>query len=303
MTTLTLSDTDLTASPLAISTLFLPQPLRPAVMAVNQLLSRVVEIPEEVSEPAVGAAKLAWWKGQLLDDLSNAVHPDLQRVYRLCPVIQLKGTAVDQLVETLNQLIQKSVFQDTDDMWQVCMAVGQACLDIECQLLQHHQAANKNESRDVAGEDNIKAGEVSVLAASHALHFFLRLLHNFASTDALLPWPFPLQLQARHQMNSARFHTVAADDRERSELHKLRIAMCRDLLREILQRLPAKADYMAISADYLLPSVLMHHLEQRLLRRYLRKPEQILSLTKVNWSPLDVLSTWWCSQSLMRQLR
>lgn len=276
--------------------LFVPQEVRPAALAVHQLLARILEIPEEVTEPSVAVAKLAWWRGQMAGKLSDAVHPDVQKVLQHCDIDELPLEALDRLLDAMEQIIGKSVFQSVDEMWSVCIAVGEGAFALEYELL---QAPGNRQLRTVKLEKNA----LNVLASIYGLHFFLRLLHHFNDSDKLLPWPFPMQLQARHQMNQTRFHSRGSSESEKLALRAQRAALCRDLLHEIQQRFPSSDAYRQLSlSTAALPGLLMHHLEQRLVQRYVRNPTALFALQSIRWSPLDVVSLWWSSQRWSRRL-
>lgn len=255
---------------------FIPQHQQQAWLALQGLLADIVEIPEEVSEPLVGYSKLSWWREQLSQTWTQGAHPTLRALRVSSELGQFAPEAVTALLESLHQFLERGSYQTVAELWRVCQELGAACVRLEVQLL--------------GGQ----VGEQlpATWASARGLHYFLRQLHQ--GGQACSAWPFPLNLQARHQVNRQNFGRDEAAS----------AALIADLLAEIAQQLPSQAALQRDAGDgAILPSLLMYQVERRLLGRYQRRPRDlILRSPGRRWTPLDVLSLWWRAQSL-RHLR
>lgn len=255
---------------------FIPQHQQQAWLALQGLLADIVEIPEEVSEPLVGYSKLSWWREQLSQSLSQGGHPALRALRVSSRLEQFAPEVVTALLESLHQFLERSSYQTVDELWRACQELGAACVRLEILLF------------DGQAGEQLPASWVR----ARGLHYFLRQLHQ--GGQACSAWPFPLNLQARHQVNRQTFGRDEAAS----------TALIADLLAEIAQQLPTQAELQRDADDAaILPTVLLYQVERRLLGRYQRRPRDlILRSPGRRWTPLDVLSLWWRAQSL-RHLR
>lgn len=266
-------------SPLSLTQLFTPEVLQEPAVAAFALLNELWRVPEEVSEPSVGAAKLQWWQQQLAGDLQQANHPVITGLLNVHPEACLPMPSLVQLIDTLSECLELGVYTDEEALWQRCQRIGLSSLQVQLAVL--------------GAEDDalMEATSNELWAAPLGLHYVLRLIHQFAHVDHCLPWPVPMNLQARHQVNPHNY----------SEKPQLLAQALSDTLGGIQQRLPKPAE-LAKQANLpqLLPCLLLYALEWRLLRRYQRQADLLLEQQQQRWRPRDTLSVWWHSQRLRK---
>ena len=77
------------------SFLFLPPPRRRAITALYAFCREVDDVVDEVSEPSVAAAKLAWWRGEVADAFAG--HPTHPVTQALMPHVADYGIEAAQL--------------------------------------------------------------------------------------------------------------------------------------------------------------------------------------------------------------
>jgi phytoene/squalene synthetase len=266
-------------SPLSLTQLFTPTVLQEPVVAAYALLNELWRVPEDVSEPSVGAAKLNWWQQQLANTLDQAAHPAIKGVLNVQAEVQLPADDANAFIATLTDCLELGVYSDVEALWQRCLQMGRHALQIQLAILgaSTERAAVLNQESD--------------WAVPLALHYFLRLIHQFGQQDHCLPWPVPMNLQARHQVNPQNY----AEHPEH-----LKCAL-QDLVKTVRQSLPTPAQLAAkAELPQLLPCLLLFALENRLLKRYQQQPELLLEQQQQRWRPMDTMSLWWNSQRLRK---
>ncbi len=84
-----------------LATLHAPEPVRPALVALFALDRVLAEVPASVSEPLVGAIRLAWWREALarLDSAPAPAEPHLAAAAALLLPAGISGVALAGLTE------------------------------------------------------------------------------------------------------------------------------------------------------------------------------------------------------------
>lgn len=256
-------------SPLQLTQLYVPVSQRPVVIAIHTVLVELMAIPETVSDVGVAEAKLAWWRDQLLRHESSANrHPALRALMAHRDLAILKKNTVDDFLNGLHRVVSRSSYQNIDELWADCQLIGTAAWQLEMQALSSGQ----------------QDGD---LAAAGAAHYFIRSLFRLSHGDSIAPWPLPLSLQARHQINREQFRQGLAADAN-SDLK----AAIKNLIQEGRQRItPLMSDSPPSSAVYAHTWV-MSWFNQRYLRRLEKNPDFLFHSRGSPYGLWDAVALW-----------
>ncbi|HIC80210.1 MAG TPA: hypothetical protein EYP07_04490 [Kiloniellaceae bacterium] len=252
------------ASPWLLVQPYLTADKRRSLLAVSALLNELWLLPDGVSETSIGINKLHWWQQQLSAPLPRqGGHPVLAVLAQVSARPQLPISPLATLMQSLQQQMEQQSYATVDHLWDDCVMLGSAAAELSMTL--------------VDGDSD------DTLLPMGALRYFMTILGRISTAaDNSAPWPVPLSLQARHQLN-----------REQARRHPEQLSpMLSDLLADIEQRLasgwPPAGMRVGNGRHLLLAAVL----DQRRLQRLRRNPALLRQPRRRPWNLAAAWAVW-----------
>jgi len=229
--------------------MFLPPPRRAAITAFYAFCREVDDVVDEVSEPSVAAAKLAWWRGEVADAFAgHPTHPVTQALMPHVADYGIEAAQLNAVIDGCRIDLEQARFADCAALQHYCHLVAGVVGEVAAGIFGRTEAQTvdyahrlglamqlTNIIRDVG--DDARRGRIYLPLAE---------LDRFgvAEEELLLrrsPWGYSERFTALMQFQAARAHAtydealalLPAADR-RAQMPGLMMAnIYRTLLREI----------------------------------------------------------------------
>jgi len=105
--------------------LFLPKPRRLCITAFYAFCREVDDVVDEVSEPGVAAAKLAWWRQAVLDAFEGQIHhPVLKALMPWCEEFQIQSHHLLSIIEGCEMDLTQTRYLDRASLERYCHLVA-----------------------------------------------------------------------------------------------------------------------------------------------------------------------------------
>ncbi len=105
--------------------LFLPPPRRAAITAFYAFCREVDDVVDEVSDPAVAAAKLAWWRQEVAAAYAGKPsHPVMQALMPLAPDYSITAAHLQAVIEGCQTDLDQTRFLDYPGLQRYCHLVA-----------------------------------------------------------------------------------------------------------------------------------------------------------------------------------
>lgn len=105
--------------------LFLPKPRRLCITAFYAFCREVDDVVDEVSEPGVAAAKLAWWRQSVLDAFEGQIHhPVLKALMPWCEEFQIQSHHLLSIIEGCEMDLTQTRYLDRASLERYCHLVA-----------------------------------------------------------------------------------------------------------------------------------------------------------------------------------
>lgn len=237
-------------NPLTASLPYAPEALRDRIIALRAVIAEIARVADEVSEPEVGRARLAWWRQALRESLP---HPAVQAWTASGGAADIDPASFDALIEGVARTLHEPRFENRDQAWRFCRQVGGTAWALEADLV------------DPGGRARETMSELG--AASYAI----RLVRDLGIDARNHRWMAPLDLQASYQVSRA----DALGEHGASTGFN---GMIRAWLDDILGRCnEAVAGFDPEQAWRQRHLFILHALDRRLALKLARHPRRILS--------------------------
>jgi len=137
-------------SSLYYSLLFLPEPRRQAITAVQAFAREVGEIVDEVSEPGVARMKLAWWRTQI--ERLYAGQPDHPVGRALAPAVErfdLPRERFDEVIAGVTMDVDHAGYANIAELVDYCYYTAATVALLSADILGYSRAATLDHARDL----------------------------------------------------------------------------------------------------------------------------------------------------------
>lgn len=252
-------------NPLLASLPFAPADERDAILALRTLVTELAAVPGEVSDPDVAVRKLDWWR-QALSAPAGQAHPALEAANQTSLPERLGMSAWDDLLAGVLASVAAPRFEQFEELWAHCRAVGGAAAVLEARLV----------------EPGIEAEAFLELGAAG---YLVRIVRDLALDARRGRWQVPLDLQAAFQVDRQQ----AAEARDSRAWRALVLEMLSRAHRSRQQALDELAPAAAWRHRHLLITVA---LDARLARRLARRPAGILHRRMLPGRLGNLLTAW-----------
>ena len=196
--------------------LFLPPPRRAAITAFYAFCREVDDVVDEVSDPAVAAAKLQWWRQEVAQSFSGrATHPVTQALLPLSEAFDIRAEHLLAVIDGCQMDLDQTRYLDYIALQRYCHlvagVVGEVAASIfgrssEATLRYAHQLGLAmqltNIVRDVG--DDARRGRIYLPLAD--LQRFDVKAHELLKRDA--PWGYSDRFTALMRFQAERAHAA-----------------------------------------------------------------------------------------------
>ena len=229
--------------------LFLPPQRRAAITAFYAFCREVDDVVDEVSDPSVAAAKLAWWRIEVAQAFSgHPTHPVMQALMPLAETFAINQTQLLAVIEGCDMDLQQSRMLDYPALQRYCHLVAGIVGEVASSIFGATQAntqayAHKlglamqltNIIRDVG--DDARRGRIYLPISE--LQAFEVKSHELLKRES--PWGYSERFQKLMQFQAARAHQMYDEafarlpelDRKAQRPGLMMANIYRSLLREI----------------------------------------------------------------------
>ena len=105
--------------------LFLPPPRRAAITAFYAFCRAVDDVGDEVSDPAVAATKLAWWRKEVAEAFAgHPTHPTLKALAPHCEPFAIEAQHLLQVIDGCQMDLEQSRYLDFAGLARYCHLVA-----------------------------------------------------------------------------------------------------------------------------------------------------------------------------------
>ena len=105
--------------------LFLPPQRRAAITAFYAFCREVDDVVDEVSDPGVASAKLAWWHNEVRQSFAGKPsHPVMQALAPLCPEFGIEPSALQSVIEGCEMDLTQTRYLDYPNLTRYCHLVA-----------------------------------------------------------------------------------------------------------------------------------------------------------------------------------
>ncbi len=229
--------------------LFLPEERRAAITAFYAFCREVDDVVDEVSDPTVAAAKLAWWRAEVTAAYGgHANHPVTQALLPLAGTYDIRAEHLNAVIEGCEMDLQQSRMLDFSALQHYCHLVAGVVGEVAANIFGRSEAATvqyahtlgramqlTNIIRDVG--DDARRGRV-YLPLSELQRFEVKT-HELLKREA--PWGYSDRFQALMKFQAERAHAtydqamalLPESDRRAQKPGLMMANIYRSLLREI----------------------------------------------------------------------
>jgi phytoene synthase len=260
-----------------VSYRFAPRQFASRLLALRAFLVRISSIPAEVSEPAVGLAKLSWWRNELGGEaLRTTQHPVARALRDSGVLFDIDGELLEGYFSAVAGFMSTETYEDEPALFDLAMGIG------------GHEALMET-AQD--GHPQQPGAAAKIGAGS----FLYRAVIRPGLRKCQDAWWVPLNLQARHGAEIRSTHT-GRWPKDWEDLVNALCATAREWLDQGLGEmgscLPPVCHHLVINAE----------LKRRRLVRILRNPGRDLEWSLRSSSIGDVWATWRLARRLRRTM-
>ena len=229
--------------------LFLPPPRRAAITAFYAFCREVDDVVDEVSDPAVAATKLQWWRREVASAYAGTPsHPVMQALMPLAADYQIEAANLLAVIEGCQTDLEQTRFLDYPALQRYCHLVAGIVGEVAANIFGRSEAATvhyahrlgqamqlTNIIRDVG--DDARRGRI-YLPLSELQQFDVKA-HELLRREA--PWGYGDRFTALMKFQAARAHAafdaalklLPEADRQAQKPGLMMANIYRTLLREI----------------------------------------------------------------------
>jgi phytoene synthase len=132
------------------SFMFLPPERRRAITALYAFCREVDDVVDEVADPAVARAKLAWWRQQVAAVFGGAPqHPVAQALQPVVAVFALPEAHFQTVIDGMTMDLDRSRYVDFADLETYCHRVAGVVGLMSAEIFGHTEAATTRYARDL----------------------------------------------------------------------------------------------------------------------------------------------------------
>lgn len=166
-------------NPLTASLPFAPPDQRNRILGLRAIIAEIASVPDTVSDPEIGLAKLGWWKRAMRENLP---HPARQALETSGAAAMLDDAQVESLIDAVAATLDNPRFENREQAWAFCLRVGGPAAQLEAGLL---------------GASPELALRFRTLGATA---YLVRLVRDLAIDARNHRWLVPLDIQAEFQV-------------------------------------------------------------------------------------------------------
>ena len=229
--------------------MFLPPPRRAAITSFYAFCREVDDVVDEVGEPTVAAAKLAWWRGEVRASYAGTPsHPVMQALMPLAAEYGIEAAHLDAVIDGCRIDLEQARFADYAALQHYCHLVAGVVGEVAANIFGRTEPATiayahrlglamqlTNIIRDVG--DDARRGRIYLPLAE--LQRFGVEASELLAREA--PWGYSTRFDALMQFQAARAHAAYDEalallppaDREAQKPGLMMANIYRTLLREI----------------------------------------------------------------------
>ena len=229
--------------------MFLPPARRAAITSFYAFCREVDDVVDEVGEPAVAAAKLAWWRGEVRASYAGAPsHPVMQALMPLAAAYGIEAAHLEAVIDGCRIDLEQTRFADYAALQRYCHLVAGVVGEVAANIFGRTEPATiayahrlglamqlTNIIRDVG--DDARRGRI-YLPLAELQRFGVQAPELLAREP---PWGYSTRFDSLMQFQAARAHAVYDEalallppaDREAQKPGLMMANIYRTLLREI----------------------------------------------------------------------
>ena len=122
--------------------LFLPPPRRAAITAFYAFCREVDDVVDEVSDPAVAATKLAWWRKEVASAFGGQPsHPVMKALLPLAPANQIEAAHLLAVIDGCQMDLEQSRYLDFAGLQRYCHLVAGVVGEVAANIFGRTEAA------------------------------------------------------------------------------------------------------------------------------------------------------------------
>ena len=132
------------------SFMFLPPPRRRAITALYAFCREVDDVVDEVSDPAIAAAKLAWWRTEVGAAFSGTPqHPVTQALAHVVREFPLQQAQLQMVIDGMGMDLDRHRYVDFDDLLLYCDRVAGVVGLMSAEIFGYANPATRGFARDL----------------------------------------------------------------------------------------------------------------------------------------------------------
>ncbi|MCM0610635.1 MAG: presqualene diphosphate synthase HpnD [Ideonella sp. WA131b] len=121
--------------------LFLPPPRRAAITAFYAFCREVDDVVDETSEPSVAAAKLAWWRREVVEAYAGRpTHPVTRALMPLAPGFGIEAAHLEAVIDGCQTDLDQTRFLDFAGLQRYCHLVAGVVGEVAANIFGRTQA-------------------------------------------------------------------------------------------------------------------------------------------------------------------
>lgn len=163
-------------NPLVASLPYAPASERDRILVLRTLIGELAAVPATVSDPGVAVSKLGWWREALVNPERQG-HPALEAAVEADLESRLPPGAWDGLLAGIRSSLEPPRFEQFEELWSHCRAVGGAAAMLESRLV---------------APESISEPFMEIGAAG----YLVRVVRDLGLDACQQRWQVPLDLQA-----------------------------------------------------------------------------------------------------------
>ena len=122
--------------------LFLPPPRRAAITAFYAFCREIDDIVDEVTDPAVAASKLAWWRGEVRGSFAGqASHPAMRALLPHAAPYGITAEHLNQVIDGCQMDLEQSRYLDYPGLARYCQLVAGVVGEVAANIFGRTQEA------------------------------------------------------------------------------------------------------------------------------------------------------------------
>ncbi|MDH3209781.1 MAG: presqualene diphosphate synthase HpnD [Burkholderiaceae bacterium] len=122
--------------------LFLPPPRRAAITAFYAFCREIDDVVDTASDPAVSAAKLAWWRNEVASSFSGQPkHPAMKALLPHCQLYGINAHHLNEVIAGCQMDLDQSRYLDYAGLAQYCHRVAGVVGEVAANIFGRTQAA------------------------------------------------------------------------------------------------------------------------------------------------------------------